>query len=161
MEKYFIAEFRLDNNNYFMLWQEETFRAVDDRPVIFKSLKELKYYTARNDLEAVDEGSLFDLDELLSLTSRTEESLCCHKILDCWNIISDLAKTTGEDFIGDHDTQENEVLYSMLVMGCNLPELFTEEAGEFHPDLGGEVKEHLENVLKDGISIVRKIVTEV
>lgn len=160
MDKYFIAEFKLDSTFYYMLWKDEHFWVVGGGPVIFKSIKELKYYTAKNALEAVDSDGIFDLDGILSLTSKTNESINCHKLLDCWNILSDLAKTVGEDFLGDEETQANEAVYSMLVLGTNIPELYSEEEGEFHPELGGEVKEHLENVLKNGIEIFRKVIAD-
>ena len=137
-----------------MLWQDECFLSENGKPVILKSVEEAKDFISKNNLEVDEAASVYDLDSVLSLVTGTEASENCHAILDCWNIFSDLARTAEADFIGDHDIDENEHLYSMLVMGCNLPEINNEE---FHPVLDEEEKKHLETVLNDGISIFRKL----
>ena len=154
MEKYYIAEFILNNITYYMFWQDGFFLTEGSKPVIFRSVEETKAFITENDLEVDDSATVYDLDSVLALVTKTEKSENCNAVLDCWNIFSDLAGTTEADFIGDHDIGENEDLYPKLVMGCNLPELKNEE---FHPVLNEAEQKHLENVLNDGISVFREI----
>ena len=158
MEKYYIAEFILNDTTYYMFWQDECFLTEGDEPVIFRSVEETKSFIAGNDLEVDDSATVYDLDSVTALITKTELSENCNAILDCWNIFSDIARTTETDFIGDHDIGENEDLYSKLVMGCNLPELENED---FHPVLDETEQKHLETVLNAGISIFRKITANI
>lgn len=155
MDKYYIAEFRLNNTNYYMLWQDERFLTGDGGPAIFNTMEEAKEFIAGNNLEADESVTSYDLDQVTDLITKTEISENCRTILDCWNIFSDLSATTGEDFLGDDDIDENEHLFSKLVMGCNLPEINNEE---FHPVLDELEQNHLKIVLSNGRLIFLKIV---
>lgn len=155
MDKYYIAEFRLNNTNYYMLWQDERFLTGDGGPAIFNTIEEAKEFIAGNNLEADESVTSYDLDQVTDLITKTEISENCRTILDCWNIFSDLSATTGEEFLGDDDIDENEHLFSKLVMGCNLPEINNEE---FHPVLDELEQNHLKIVLSNGRLIFLKIV---
>ena len=155
MDKYYIAEFRLNNTNYYMLWQDERFLTGDGGPAIFNTMEEAKEFIAGNNLEADESVTSYDLDQVSDLITKTEISENCRTILDCWNIFSDLSATTGEEFLGDDDIDENEHLFSKLVMGCNLPEINNEE---FHPVLDELEQNHLKIVLSNGRLIFLKIV---
>ena len=155
MDKYYIAEFRSNNTNYYMLWQDERFLTGDGGPAIFNTMEEAKEFIAGNNLEADESVTSYDLDQVTDLITKTEISENCRTILDCWNIFSDLSATTGEDFLGDDDIDENEHLFSKLVMGCNLPEINNEE---FHPVLDELEQNHLKIVLSNGRLIFLKIV---
>ncbi len=155
MDKYYIAEFRSNNTNYYMLWQDERFLTGDGGPAIFNTIEEAKEFIAGNNLEADESVTSYDLDQVTDLITKTEISENCRTILDCWNIFSDLSATTGEDFLGDDDIDENEHLFSKLVMGCNLPEINNEE---FHPVLDELEQNHLKIVLSNGRLIFLKIV---
>ena len=155
MDKYYIAEFRLNNTNYYMLWQDERFLTGDGGPAIFNTMEEAKEFIAGNNLEADESVTSYDLDQVTDLITKTEISENCRTILDCWNIFSDLSATTGEEFLGDDDIDENEHLFSKLVMGCNLPEINNEE---FHPVLDELEQNHLKIVLSNGRLIFLKIV---
>lgn len=155
MDKYYIAEFRANNTNYYMLWQDERFLTGDGGPAIFNTIEEAKEFIAGNNLEADESVTSYDLDQVTDLITKTEISENCRTILDCWNIFSDLSATTGEEFFGDDDIDENEHLFSKLVMGCNLPEINNEE---FHPVLDELEQNHLKIVLSNGRLIFLKIV---
>ena len=155
MDKYYIAEFRSNNTNYYMLWQDERFLTGDGGPAIFNTMEEAKEFIAGNNLEADESVTSYDLDQVTDLITKTEISENCRTILDCWNIFSDLSATTGEEFLGDDDIDENEHLFSKLVMGCNLPEINNEE---FHPVLDELEQNHLKIVLSNGRLIFLKIV---
>lgn len=155
MDKYYIAEFRSNNTNYYMLWQDERFLTGDGGPAIFNTIEEAKEFIAGNNLEADESVTSYDLDQVTDLITKTEISENCRTILDCWNIFSDLSATTGEEFLGDDDIDENEHLFSKLVMGCNLPEINNEE---FHPVLDELEQNHLKIVLSNGRLIFLKIV---
>lgn len=155
MDKYYIAEFRSNNTNYYMLWQDERFLTGDGGPAIFNTIEEAKEFIAGNNLEADESVTSYDLDQVTDLITKTEISENCRTILDCWNIFSDLSATTGEEFLGDDDIDENEHLFSKLVMGCNLPEINNEE---FHPVLDELEQNHLKIVLSNGKLIFLKIV---
>ena len=155
MDKYYIAEFRSNNTNYYMLWQDERFLTGDGGPAILNTMEEAKEFIAGNNLEADESVTSYDLDQVTDLITKTEISENCRTILDCWNIFSDLSATTGEDFLGDDDIDENEHLFSKLVMGCNLPEINNEE---FHPVLDELEQNHLKIVLSNGRLIFLKIV---
>lgn len=155
MDKYYIAEFRSNNTNYYMLWQDERFLTGDGGPAIFNTMEEAKEFIAGNNLEADESVTSYDLDQVSDLITKTEISENCRTILDCWNIFSDLSATTGEEFLGDDDIDENEHLFSKLVMGCNLPEINNEE---FHPVLDELEQNHLKIVLSNGRLIFLKIV---
>lgn len=156
MDKYYIAEFRSNNTNYYMLWQDERFLTGDGGPAIFNTIEEAKEFIAGNNLEADESVTSYDLDQVTDLITKTEISENCRTILDCWNIFSDLSATTGEEFLGDDDIDENEHLFSKLLMGCNLPEINNEE---FHPVLDELEQNHLKIVLSNGRLIFLKIVT--
>ena len=155
MDKYYIAEFRSNNTNYYMLWQDERFLTGDGGPAIFNTMEEAKEFIAGNNLEADESVTSYDLDQVTDLITKTEIPENCRTILDCWNIFSDLSATTGEEFLGDDDIDENEHLFSKLVMGCNLPEINNEE---FHPVLDELEQNHLKIVLSNGRLIFLKIV---
>ena len=155
MDKYYIAEFRSNNTNYYMLWQDERFLTGDGGPAIFNNIGETKEFISSNNLEADGSVTSYDLDQVTDLITKTEISENCRTILDCWNIFSDLSATTGEEFLGDDDIDENEHLFSKLVMGCNLPEINNEE---FHPVLDELEQNHLKIVLSNGRLIFLKIV---
>ena len=155
MDKYYIAEFRSNNTNYYMLWQDERFLTGDGGPAIFSTIGEAKEFISSNNLEADESVTSYDLDQVTDLITKTEISENCRTILDCWNIFSDLSATTGEEFLGDDDIDENEHLFSKLVMGCNLPEINNEE---FHPVLDELEQNHLKIVLSNGRLIFLKIV---
>ena len=154
MDKYYIAEFRSNNTNYYMLWQAERFLTGDGGPAFFNTMEEAKEFISSNNLEADGSVTSYDLDQVSDLITKTEISENCRTILDCWNIFSDLSATIGEEFLGDDDIVENEHLFSKLVMGCNLPEINNEE---FHPVLDEEEQKHLTAVLNSGLEVFRKI----
>lgn len=154
MDKYYIAEFRSNNTNYYMLWQDERFLTGDGGPAFFSTIGEAKEFISSNNLEADGSVTSYDLDQVTDLITKTEISENCRTILDCWNIFSDLSATTGEEFLGDDDIDENEHLFSKLVMGCNLPEINNEE---FHPVLDEEEQKHMTAVLNSGKTVFRKI----
>ena len=151
MEKHYIIEVKLDQIVFYLLWKDERFMLIDDKFLFFKGKTELHEFINENKLLVDEDVESYDLDSVIDLIPQLKESEKCNKILDCWNLFSDMAQTIGIFFSGDSD--DISILYEKIVLGSNIETL---KNAEYHPLLTNEENKLLESVLCDGISIFRK-----
>lgn len=97
----------------------------------------------------------YDIDEIKRIVCRTSP-LNAHTILDFWNIVNDLAKSTQISYEGNTKDSLTNRVYDKLFYGNNLPEINTSDR-IYVPQFTREEYARLLTVLLDGITIVESI----
>lgn len=119
--------------------------------LIFDSQFEVQQYALSKGIKVdTKNGYICDMDGLQIGSSRLAD------ILDFWNLISDMTKTVGANFIGNRKSPVIDKIYNKLFHGCNL--LKRKEMAPYIPRFSPCETRVLEKILEDGKEIVRKYV---
>lgn len=141
----YIVCFYIDEKNYFLSWEcEESLFLLDSKG-------NLLFWNAVEELKKNLPSISFD-DDVTYYNFNTFEYSDCEDFLNKWNIVDDLSKSIGMDFIGNDDDYTS--LYSKFVYGSNIPALNT-SGKKYVPKFSEEELEKIENVKKDMIKILK------
>lgn len=158
MLDYYIVDFNLLNMSYFLLWFS------DDKDALFKqngvivvcnSLDGLKKFAKTNKLHVYEGVTTYHLDDIAALIEHGSLNISYKKILDFWNISSDIAYTMDVSFLGDEDGLTLDI-YNMLFYGTNPPTLKGDSDEIYEPEWDNEDIEELKKVLSDALNIISK-----
>lgn len=138
-----------------MLWfsdEYDGFLSVNRKLVLWSSMDKLLDFVQEKKIVLDDDIAIFDFNTLKCTVGCCEE---CKKVLDFWNIFSDLARTVGKSFIGDEVKFNN--IYEKIFMGCNLPAL-----NQLDHTVLWEEKDFFEikKVLSNGVSVFFQAIDE-
>ena len=96
------------------------------------------------------EITIINCDEIKTLDF---DSMNCSKVLDFWNIISDISHSAGFEFIGDKKDKRTEKVYDKLFHGCNLP-MVNKTNIKYVPKWNYEEKKILSSIIEKGYIII-------
>lgn len=147
MTEYCKTIFETDTQDYYCIWYSDLnsgFMKEKDHIVCFKEEDVLEGYCRAKGYSLSNDERVFNLPMLMSFASGEEENLAPGLILDFWNICSDLAITSGADFIGNDENDALDELYDTLFLIIEDPKSkFTED------DI-----EDLKTLVKEGCTLI-------
>ena len=155
---YFAVRYRLDGaERYFVWYSDETdgvLLAQPDRLATFSDLSALDGYLFRSGLvRALSEPSLYDFKRLVDwLGDPSAATIDCTFFLDCWNMLSDVARSVGSAIPSCPGVMD---VYERLFWGCNLPSV-TPPGEHFTPEWSATEIEVISDVLSRGLQIFRR-----
>lgn len=94
--------------------------AEKQKLITFDSIEKAEFYSEKHGISLQSETAKYDLTDVIALAGRIKTSEDCRMLLNAWLFFSDLAKTFGEEFLGDSNEQQILNLYHKLFYGCNL-----------------------------------------
>ncbi len=154
MMEYYIVEFIMDNNNYYSIWisdEMDFFVAVENHILLWSDILELKKYANEKNISLENDNiTTYNIDYILEVISE-KSTIDCKKILDFWNICSDVAHTCKIPFVGDE--KKNNYLYNKLFYGTNLKTI-NKSTNIFNPEFSRLEINALKNVLLNCIEII-------
>jgi hypothetical protein len=161
--KYYQLRCRLDGMDLYLIWSSNddsdgVIVEGDGSVAAFGSRADLRAYAERLGLALEpDESGEFDFDSVESwLGNPVRGAIDCELFLNAWNLIDDVASSTGHLDFGWFSRGAGEV-YDMLFWGNNLP-VVTPPGEQFVPAWSqGQVAE-LERILSDGMRLFRDAV---
>lgn len=127
--------------------------AEKQKLITFDSIEKAEFYSEKQGISLQSETARYDLTDVIALAGRIKTSEDCRMLLNAWHFFSDLAKTFGEEFLGDSNEQQILNLYHKLFYGCNLKAMNQGEE-EYTPDFDEDERERLADILRSGLSIL-------
>ena len=97
--------------------------------------------------------NIVDIDNLIDKINNVTESGICKELLDIWNILGDMAKSTGAMFRGNFDDELTRDVYEKLFYGSNL-RVINQGMEEYHPIFDEEETEVCISVFRNGLDIL-------
>lgn len=160
MIKYFTFVFIIKNTKHYSIWysdEDDGFIIESSKIKTFCNMDEMKCYARDNNYELETEYTEMQFDTAINIATKKNienEDINCKYLLDFWNIVSDIANSVGDVFIGD--TREGTInsIYNKLFYGNNL-EAIKKNGEDFIPTWNKYEKNELLNVTNDGIRILR------
>ncbi len=140
LSNYYIVEFLYNGKSYYSLWDGETDKMIkENKKIVVSDNKNFLIDKIKDKAFIHDEGDIYICNmEILNMPAG--------KILDFWNIISDIAKTVDIIFLGD--SKQMNILYDKL---------YKNYIGEYISVFDAEI-DNLQNIVLDGIRIVEKYI---
>ncbi|MFC4306055.1 hypothetical protein [Cohnella boryungensis] len=145
--------FVVNEKEYLSIWftnDNDGFVIEDGKLLIFDNMTKLTKYIVFNDLNFVNEITRLSINLIRGLMESKNE-MDCTEMLNFWNTISDLAKSSGTIYLGD--SNEFIDIYNKLFYGNNFPAVRGD--GElFVPEWETEEIVRLEKIITDGIRVL-------
>ena len=160
--KYYQVRYRLDGVNSFLIWYSNDSSGVvvagGGSVPSFRTQLDLGVYAERRGLAfEAEEPSEYDFDAVELWLSRPEDSsIDCRLFLNVWNLIDDMATSTGGEAF-ERTSRGAACVYDKLFWGNNIPAV-TPPAECYVPVWSGEEVAKLHRILGDGMALVRNAV---
>lgn len=140
LSDYYIIEFVYEEKSYYSLWNEESSNLIkQNRKIVVGDNKKILIEEFGECASIHDEGDIYICNlEIINMTPG--------KILDFWNIISDVAKTVDINFLGD--SKHMNILYDKL---------YRNYTGQYVGVSDVEII-NLKHIVLDGIRIIKKYI---
>lgn len=154
-EKY-LTKLIYKNTNCFLIWysdDQDGFLLFQQKLLMFQNYNDVKAFVKEQGICLEDEMAVIDLSKIDEYMNNTDLSENCRELINIWNFLGDLANSSGEDFIGDHEEGLVIDIYHKLFYGSNLEVLKNEE---YHPILNDEEKQKCNEIFTNGLSMVDK-----
>lgn len=156
--EYYIIVFTFSNNEkYYTIW----YTSDDDGFILNNDGLYLQTFTEEKDLHNFAIEHQYKMEKEVTEISCEESNLLnfelfdCELLLDFWNTVSDVAKSTNIFFVGDSkDILINEI-YDKLFYGCNLS-AYKKDGQEFIPEWMESEKTVLSKIVKEGQMILKE-----
>ena len=161
MDRY-ITAFILNRKKYYCIWYTDDFdgfETKDNKLIYFLSLEDLYNYCNINNIVLKDEEVIFDdINFFIDWLNNNIFEVDCNLFLNFWNTVGDVANSIKEDFYGNEDGKQNEILdvYNRLFYGCNLEVMRGKDGEMYYPKWDEEDMQIIKSVVIDGIRILKK-----
>lgn len=145
---------------YFCIWYTNDVDGIlleKNKIKSFSNYDNLKNYCEENKIKIKEDISTYNLDEVLEWLSSRKQEVDCKIILDLWNLISDLAKSSDEYFYGDDD--ETLHISEKLFYGNNLPAI-NRDGPEYYPKWDDDEYMIIKKVIQNGVELFNKYLYE-
>lgn len=159
MLRYYILPIKKDDVKYFTIWvggEKDWILNNKNRVLLFQDYSNLESYMKEKEIIIVNDEPIKDYDfDYISQFSKKQDNIKSKEFLDFWNLMTDWAYSTNQQFLGDDDSNGliNDI-YNKLFYGCNLPVLKKEESEEYRPTWDNEEIEMLVKICDNGLSII-------
>lgn len=114
MTVYNIMDFVLEHQNHYTLWYYDDrggFLVNDGRLVFTSTLEDIRKIPQKND--KIEAFVLYQYCDDLMV-----DQVDCHKVLEFWNCMSDMADRLSIPFTGDREEGMIQQVYEKLYHGC-------------------------------------------
>lgn len=156
--QYYIVVFVMKGRKYFTIWYTDDKDGFvlnsEGRIEIFKTEIDVREFLQKKQMKPGEKVTFFDCDELGTMNY---EHIDCSKVLDFWNIITDISYSVNEDFIGRTKSEEILNIYDKLFYGCNLPASNRMDE-KYVPEWSAKEQMMISNVINDGLRIIEKTI---
>lgn len=161
MKKYYLSKFFYLSKYLFLIWYADDdgtdgFIANENKIEIFDDIIDATNYAKDNDIfleQGVTIFNVVDMENLIDKIKNIALSEICNELLDIWNILGDMAKSTGAMFRGNYDDELTNTVYEKLFYGSNLSAI-TQGMDEYHPVFDEEETEVCISVFRNGLEIL-------
>lgn len=159
MRKYYLIRLIYKNKNMFAIWysdDEDGFVVEGHRLVTFESIDDAKVFAEKRHILLESEIAIYDFSNVIELIGQIDDSKNCRTIINMWNLLSDLAKTLNEEFMGDSDQEQILDIYNKLFYGSNL-KVISQGNEEYYPSFDDSEREKCISIFINGFSILDKL----
>ncbi|BDF04422.1 hypothetical protein [[Clostridium] hylemonae] len=160
MKDYYPIKILRHEKVYFCIWYTNDVDGIlleKNKIKSFSNYDNLKNYCEENKIKIKEDISTYNLDEVLEWLSSRKQEVDCKIILDLWNLISDLAKSSDEYFYGDDD--ETLHISEKLFYGNNLPAI-NRDGPEYYPKWDDDEYMIIKKVIQNGVELFNKYLYE-
>lgn len=156
MSKKYLTKLIYKNTNIFLIWysdDQDGFLLFKQKLLMLQNYNDVEAFVKEQGICLEDEMAVIDLSKIDDFVNHIDLSESCSNLINIWNFFGDLANSSGEDFIGNHEEGFIIDIYRKLLYGSNLTVLKNEE---YHPVLSDEEKQKCNEIFINGLSIVDK-----
>ncbi len=156
--QYYIVVFVSKGRKYFTIWYTDDKDGFvlnsQGRIEIFKTENDVREFLQKKQIKPGEKVTHFDCDEIGAMNY---EHIDCSKVLDFWNIITDISYSVKEDFVGGTKRDDTLNIYDKLFYGCNLSTSNRMDE-KYIPEWSAKEKKTLSSVIGDGLRIIGKVI---
>ncbi|MCI6139889.1 MAG: hypothetical protein SOX46_02470 [Clostridiaceae bacterium] len=152
--------FIIDESEFYCIWfsDDKTDGFLLDGSIlkVFQSKDAaLTFLKSFSSYKKIIKTTTYNANKIVQIVMRTIP-FDSHIVLDFWNIVGDLSNSIGIPYEGNKKDNLTNSIYDKLFYGNNLPTINT-STRIYTPQFTGEEQVRLTTILKDGISLVRKM----
>lgn len=156
--QYYIVGFVMKRKKYFTIWYTDDKDGFvlnsQGRIEIFKTENDVREFLQKKQIKPGEKVTLVDCDEIGEMNY---EHIECSRVLDFWNIITDISYSVNEDFVGRTKSEEILNVYDKLFYGCNLP-VINRTDEKYVPEWSAKEQKVIFNVIRDGLRVIGKVI---
>jgi hypothetical protein len=155
MRAYFPFTFIAENIKYCCIWysdKEDGFVTESEKVKSFADMNQLISYVVTHNLKIAEETTVLFVDGFTHWLKEPTD-FDCGEFLMFWNVITDLAHSSDNEFYGAKNTITLNSIYDKLYIGSQLPT--KEEGNSLNQPLWSKNEQaEIVKVIEDGLSIL-------
>ena len=161
MRAYFPFTFITENIKYCCIWYSDKmdgFVTEEDKVKTFADMNQLISYVITHNLQIAEETTVLFVDGFTHWVKEPND-FDCGEFLMFWNVITDLAHSTGDEFYGAKNTVTLNSIYDKLYIGSQLP---TRAEGNSlnQPNWSKNEQAEIVKAIEDGLRILESCLLE-